>query len=68
MHSVRFIVRSRNPSADNSGHGGVTVSTGIVKCDKRAEFAVTLQNMARLKLNAKNNISVSFNKSVQVAA
>ncbi len=48
--------------------GGVTVSTGIVKCDKRAEFASSLQNGARLKLNAKNNISVSFNKSVQVAA
>nr|DAZ00183.1 MAG TPA: hypothetical protein [Caudoviricetes sp.] len=36
--------------------------------NKRAELASSLQNGARFKLNAKRNISVSFNRSLQVAA
>ena len=48
--------------------GGVTVSTGTTKHDKRAEIAASLKTAARLKLNAKKNFTVSFNKSLQVAA
>jgi len=36
--------------------------------DKRVELAAALKTAARLNINAKNNISVSFNKSLQVAA
>lgn len=48
--------------------GDVTVSTEIVKYDKRAEDAEPLKTSARLNINAKKNITVSFNKAVQVAA
>ena len=59
---------SFNHFAKTVRNGGVTVSTGMMKHDKRAEIAASLKTAARLKLNAKKNFTVSFNKSLQVAA
>lgn len=47
--------------------GGVKVSTGILKHDKRAESGNLFKLRPRLNINARNNISVS-SRSVQVAA
>lgn len=40
-------------------NGGVKVSTGILKCDKRVENAPISLKGARFKLNDKNNFELA---------
>lgn len=39
-------------------HGGVRVSTGILRCDKRVEPSNSLNGL-HLKLNANNNVALA---------
>jgi hypothetical protein len=52
-----------------AGSGGVPVSTGSLHQGKRVEVCCTLFNpVARLNINANNNITVKRNNAVLLAA